>query len=287
MRPVTEPEQPAAGGPAEGGAPPSADDVPAHLARLWRLPSGSHLGRRPVLDVDQVVAAAVGLADRDGLAGVTLPKVAGELGVTPMSLYRYVGSKDELLALMGDHGSRPAGDGEAGGGAPDAPGDPAWRVALRRWAYGVRAMYVRHPWLAHLPVQGPPSGPHELARLDSGLAALRGTGLDWAAKVGVVTLVSGYVRTAAQLAADMSRARAGSGLDQGQAEQEYGRAMARLVRPERYPEAARLFGSGLFEQEPPPGVAAEGPDHDFRFGLETVLDGVGAAVDRAGPSPAP
>ncbi len=234
--------------------------------------------------------AAVALADRDGLAGVTLPKVAGELGVTPMSLYRYVASKDELFVLMGDYGSRrgnvdaaAAGDaGEAGQGG--RTGDPAWRVAVRRWAFDVRATYRRHPWLAHLPVQGPPSGPHGLARLDSGLAALRETGLDWAAKVGIVTLVSGYVRNASQLAADMSEARAGSGLEQGQVEQEYGRAMARLVRPERFPEAASLFGSGLFEQEPPPEVAPEGPDHDFRFGLETVLDGVGAAVDRAARS---
>lgn len=286
MRPVTEPQNAPGGDPRTDAGPPSAGDVPAHIARLWRLPSGSHLGRRAVLTVDQVVAAAVALADRDGLAGVTLPKVAGELGVTPMSLYRYVGSKDELLALMGDYGSRPADAGTEEGGA-GAPGDAAWRVALRGWAYGVRAMYRRHPWLAHLPVQGPPSGPYELARLDAGLAALRGTGLDWAAKVGVVTLVSGYVRTASQLAADMSAARAGSGLDQGQVEQEYGRAMARLVRPERFPEAASLFGSGLFEQEPPEDIAPEHPDHDFRFGLETVLDGVGAAVDRVRTSPEP
>jgi AcrR family transcriptional regulator len=298
---VTEPQNPSGDLPDGDSDPLAADDVPAHIARLWRLRSASRLGRRAVLDVDQVVGAAVALADREGLAGVTLPKVASELGVTPMSLYRYVGSKDELLALMVDQASRPAdGDADSGvGGEPggdedgdtspgseageNASGDPPWRVALRRWALDVRDMYRRHPWLVAVPVQGPPSGPHELARLDSALATLRGTHLGWAAKVGTVTLVSGYVRNASQLVSDMSEARAGSGLEQGEAEQAYGRAMARLVRPERFPEAAALFGSGLFEQEQDPTaqVRPTDPDHDFRFGLETILDGVAAAVERA------
>lgn len=303
MRPVNEPRKSSGDVPDSGGDAglPGAGDVPAHVARLWRLQSASRLGRRAVLDVGQVVGAAVALADRDGLDGVTLPKVAGELGVTPMSLYRYVGSKDELLELMGDHASGAEDGGSDGGvGSGDAArhtnadvargaaaGDPPWRTALRRWALDVRAMYLRHSWLVHLPVHGPPSGPNGLARLDSGLAALRETGLDWGAKVGIVTLVSGYVRNASQLAVDMSAARAGSGLDQEQAEQEYGRAMARLVRPERFPEAAALFGSGLFEQEPTPQEQPqappeelEDPDHDFWFGLETILDGAAAAVDR-------
>ncbi|MFE7508256.1 TetR/AcrR family transcriptional regulator [Promicromonospora sp. NPDC057488] len=280
MSHVTDPETPAGGLPDDGDTLPAADDVPAGLARLWRLRTPSRLGRRAVLDVDQVVGAAIRLADRDGLAGVTLPKVGEALGVTPMSLYRYVGSKDELLVLMADQASSPA-DAASGTEEADVEGDPAWRSALRRWAADVRAMYRRHPWLVHLPVQGPPSGPHGLARMDAGLAALRGTELDWAAKVGVVTLVSGYVRTASQLAADLSAARAGSGLDQAQSEQEYGRAMARLVRPDRFPEVTALFGSGLFEQEPPDQIAEEGPDHDFRFGLETILDGVAVAVERS------
>ncbi|WP_084468084.1 TetR/AcrR family transcriptional regulator [Promicromonospora sukumoe] len=284
MSHVSDPETPAGGPPDDGATLPAADDVPAGLARLWRLGAPSRLGRRAVLDVDQVVGAAIGLADRGGLAGVTLPKVAQELGVTPMSLYRYVGSKDELLVLMADQASGPAEAApgtEGADAAADVGDDPAWRTALRCWAADVRGMYLRHPWLVHLPVQGPPSGPHGLARMDAGLAALRGTDLDWAAKVGVVTLVSGYVRTASQLAADLSAARAGSGLDQAQSEQEYGRAMARLVRPDRFPEVAALFGSGLFEQEQPEQIAEEGPDHDFRFGLETVLDGVAVAVERA------
>ena len=63
----------------------SEDSVPAPLRRLWGLSEPSRLGRRAALDVTLVVTAAVELADRDGLGGVTLPKVAQRLGVTGMS----------------------------------------------------------------------------------------------------------------------------------------------------------------------------------------------------------
>ena len=248
------------------------EKVPAELGRLWRVPSGSRLGRPAALDVDRVVHAAVELAGHDGLAGVTLPKIATALGVTPMSLYRYVGSKDELLVLMTDFVTGPA---------PDVSTDPRrWRAGLRTWALGQQAVFARHPWLAHLPIPGPPRGPNSIAWLDAGLGILRDTGLDWGAKVGVVTLVGGYVRSASQLVVDLEASRRDTGLDQDQVERDYGRTMARLVDPDRFPEASKLFGSGLFEAPPeqPPG---EPVDNDFTFGLELILDGVGAAIRAA------
>lgn len=245
------------------------DKVPVGLARLWRLPTESRLGRPAELDVEQVVRAAVELADRDGLAGVTLAKVAKELGYTTMSLYRHVGSKEELLVLMGDAATGPA---------PDVPAGPAqWRAGLRQWAYGIRARHARHTWLPHVPISGPPSGPNAVSWMDACLCALRGTGLDWGQKVGIMTLLSGYVRSSSQLSLDMAEGRRGSGLDQPQVEQAYGRALAGLVDAERFPEAAALFASGLFEAPPPsdPELA------DFEFGLDVILDGVAAAIRAA------
>ncbi|MCD0443447.1 TetR/AcrR family transcriptional regulator [Glycomyces sp. A-F 0318] len=242
-------------------------EVPVELARLWRIAPESRLGRPARLDVGAVVDAAVALADRDGLAAATLPKVAEALEVTKMSLYRHVGSKDELLVLMRD----------AAQGPPPASleGTGPWRERLRGWAEAQAAVLERHPWLVRMPVTGPPSGPNGIAWFDAGLRALRETGLDWGAKVGVVMLVSQYVGGAAELAQGLAAGR-GTGLDQAAAEQSYGRAMAALVDPGRFPDAAALFGSATFE--------ATGPDtggHDFRFGLELVLDGVAAAVERA------
>lgn len=248
------------------------ETVPAELARLWRVSTVSRLGRPAALDVDQVVRTAVRLAGRDGLAGVTLPKVAKALGVTPMSLYRYVGSKDELLVLMADSANCPAPDVSTSG--------RRWRAGLRQWALGQRAVYERHPWLAHLPITGPPSGPNAIAWMDAGLRILRDTGLDWGAKVGVVSLVGGYVRSASQLSLDLAAGRRDTGLDQEEVERNYGRTMARLVDPERFPEASKLFGSGLFESsvEQP---TDEPVDHDFDFGLDLILDGVAAAIRSA------
>jgi AcrR family transcriptional regulator len=247
----------------------SDEEVPAELSRLWRLSTGSRLGRPAELGVERVVRTAVDLADHDGLGGVTLPKIASALGFTTMSLYRYVGSKDELFVLMGD---------EAIGPAPEFSTDPQqWRAGLRQWALALRAVYARHRWLAHLPISGPPSGPNMIDWMDACLGILRDTGLDWAAKVGIATLISGYVRSASQLTLDLAQSRRDIGLDQLQVEQNYGRTLARLVDPERFPEAAKLFASGLFE--PPPEPSGDEPvDHDFTFGLELTLDGVGAAI---------
>ncbi|PXX57401.1 TetR family transcriptional regulator [Nocardia tenerifensis] len=250
-----------------------ADDTPpSELVRLWRLPTGPRLGRPAGLDVDQVVRTAVQLADEDGLTGATLPKIAEKLGVTPMSLYRHIGSKDELFVLMSDVGT---------GTPPDfaAPVED-WRAALREWAHALWSMHRRRPWLTQLPIAGPPSGPGTIGWMDAGLRAMRATGLDTGTKVGVIMVVSGYVRQADLLAQQLEQGRRTTGLNESETNRDYGRHMARLVDPERFPDAAELFASGLFESAPPP--TADDPSRDdFEFGLELVLDGVAATIARA------
>jgi AcrR family transcriptional regulator len=237
-------------------------DPPALLGRLWRLAGTSRLGRPAVLDVETVVRTAVDLADREGLAAATLPKVAKALGFTPMSLYRYVGSKDELLVLMHDSAL----------GRPPRIGTPDWRDGLRQWAAAARAVNRRRPWLNRIPISGPPSGPNEVAWLESGLSILRDTDLDWSGKVGCLTLLNGYVRHATLLSQDLAQGR-GAG-NRADAERDYAHALVELIDPADYPETARLLRSGLFE------TAADDPalDEDFAYGLERVLDGIAAAV---------
>jgi AcrR family transcriptional regulator len=243
------------------------DDVPTELARLWRLPTETRLGRPAELDVDRVVRTAVELADRDGLGGVTLAKVAKELGFTGMSLYRHVGSKDELLTLMGDLATGPV---------PEiAPGIGPWRAGLRQWALALHAVYARRPWLAELPLSGPPSGPNAIGWMEAALRVLHDTGLDWGAKVGIQSVLAGYVRHTSLGARQLAEGRRGSGLDQAQVERAYGRALAKLVDPERFPHAAQLFASDAFEASPDDDGDV---DHDFVFGLELILDGVAATI---------
>ncbi|EHR63840.1 TetR/AcrR family transcriptional regulator [Saccharomonospora cyanea] len=235
-------------------------DVPADLRRLWRLPASSRLGRPAELDVDRVVGAAVDLADQDGLDGVTLQKVAQTLGVTKMSLYRYVGSKGELAELMFDHAIGPA---------PQPGADVGWRDGVRQWAAAVRTRYAEHPWLADMPITGPPRGPNGISWTDAMLRVLRDTGLDLGTQLGVLNVVSGHLRNAIVLTRQFEGS---TGVSQSQAERDYGRALAALVDAERFPDAARLFASNVFEP------AGEPPD-DIDFGLELILDGVAAAID--------
>ncbi len=247
------------------------EDVPIELRRLWGLPVQSRLGRPAELDVEQVVRTAVTLADRDGLQGASLPRIARALKVTAMSLYRYVGSKDELLALMQDLAV----------GAPPVMAAPAgeWRDPLRRWASAERQLYHRRPWLARLPISGPPAGPNQIAWMERALQILRGTGLGWEEKMGILLLVSGYVRQSALLSDDLKLGRKATGITKGQTEQRYGRNLVKLVDPRKFPEVAALFTSGLFEASPK-GGADPATDPEFTFGLDRILDGVAAAIAR-------
>ncbi|GGQ45148.1 AcrR family transcriptional regulator [Actinomadura coerulea] len=251
----------------------SEDSVPAPLRRLWRMSQPSRLGRPPALDVDAVVTAAVEIADRDGLAGVTLPKVAESLGFTGMSLYRHVGSKDELLTLMTD----------AALGAPPEPDSGDWRGGLRAWAFEQRAVFQRRPWLTRVPVSGPPSGPNQIAWMEVALAAMSGTGLDWVDKVSVLSLIGGYVVQSVRQHSDLAEGR-GEGREQADAERDYARALARLVDPGRFPQTARLLASALFEApSAPPEAGAAVADADFSLGLDLILDGIAARIGRAAP----
>ncbi|RDI55885.1 TetR/AcrR family transcriptional regulator [Nocardia mexicana] len=246
----------------------SEQAIPAELARLWRLPPPQRQGRPAVLDVDQVVAAAIDLADRSGLAAVTLEKVAQTLGFTKMALYRHVGSKEQLLELMAD---------EAIGAPPDIRRAPRqWRAALTECALALRERYARRGWLLHVPISGPPQGPNMIGWMEAQLRALRGADLDWATKLGLLMPLGGYVRQACLTEQQMLASRGGR--DQADVEHEYGAALARLIDAERFPESAKLFAANPFPEsvEPDHDMAAA----DFRFGLDVVLDGIAAALAR-------
>ncbi|MEV0663131.1 TetR/AcrR family transcriptional regulator C-terminal domain-containing protein [Actinomadura luteofluorescens] len=205
---------------------------------------------------------------------MTLPKVAKSLGFTGMSLYRHVGSKDELLTLMTD----------AALGVPPDLGSADWRGGLRAWAFEQRAVFLRRPWLTRVPISGPSSGPNQIAWMEAALAAMSGTGLDWVHKISVLSLIGGYVLQSVRQQSELAEGR-GEGRDQAGAERDHARALARLVDPERFPETARLFSSPLFEA-PPSGAPGEGAtvaDADFSLGLELILDGVAVRIGRPAP----
>ena len=101
---------------SDGAAP---QPLPASVQLLWGLREPPRRGPKPSFTLGEVVAAAIDVADGEGLAAVSMARVAHQLGSSTMALYRYVASKDELLLLMSDAAVGPPPAFPAGGrGAP-------------------------------------------------------------------------------------------------------------------------------------------------------------------------
>jgi AcrR family transcriptional regulator len=244
-----------------GGA---AQGMPGTVAAAWGVRDRPHKGPKPALSLGRIVAAAVRVADTEGLDAVSMGRVAAEVGTAPMSLYRHVASKEELLTLMVD---------AAWGQAPEgpAPGE-GWRAGLTRWAWGLRTGARAHPWVVRIPLSGLPIMPNEVAWFENALACQAGTGLSEARKASVILLLAGYVRNQATTEADIQAAIRASGLDPMEWMATYPRMLARLADPLRFPALARFIAAGVFEAE-------DGPDDEFIFGLSRILDGVAVLID--------
>ncbi|MEV0141624.1 MULTISPECIES: TetR/AcrR family transcriptional regulator [Streptomyces] len=131
---------------------------------VWSRPGRGARGPAPERSRPQITAAALALADEEGLAAVSMRALAQRLGTGPASLYRYVASRDELLDLMAD-----AVAGELDLSAPS--GD--WLDDLVGLALQSKAAHVRHPWLADLnDRRGEVLGPHAIDYLDHALGIL-------------------------------------------------------------------------------------------------------------------
>ncbi|GAA1285533.1 TetR/AcrR family transcriptional regulator [Saccharothrix xinjiangensis] len=235
-------------------------------------------GRRPGLDVDAVVDAAIALADEDGMAAVSMRAVGQRLGRTAMALYTYVADKAELVDLMCDKvlGELPV----------DYPLDSGWRVALTAWARDSREFYLRHPWVLQVSQARPVLGPNEFTTVETLVRVLRATGLEASVLRGVLGALVQFVRGAAAVIADARSAARETGL--GDDEWWYSRSS---LLEEVSPDFADRFPlSTWFGQEPPPPVPGNecapylerDAVRNFEVGLAVLLDGVEATVARGG-----
>jgi len=242
--------------------------LPGSVAAAWGVRERPHKGPKPGLSLGRIVEAAVRVADTEGLDAVSMGRVAAELGTAPMSLYRHVSAKEELLTLMVDAAWGPALGGPEPGGPEPGEG---WRAGLARWAWALRVGARRHPWVVRIPLSGLPIMPNEVAWFENALACLAGTGLSEARKASVIMLLAGYVRNQATTEADIEAAIRASGLTPGQWMASYPRMLAELADPARFPALTRFIAAGVFE-------ADDGPDDEFVFGLDRILDGVQALI---------
>lgn len=225
--------------------------LPRALELLWREPTPAR--RAGGLSRERIVAAAIELADADGLGALSMARLAKRLHCGTMSLYRHVASKDELVVFMLS----------AAPGPPPASAEPTnWRAALQDWADGLWDVFLRHPWILHAASAGPPADPGQLAWLEAGLHALSGTPLPERDKLAAVMAVLYFVRGSAALAIEAAPIDSRS----------YPELLSRLIDPTRFPALAAALDAGVFTDD------ADDPRADFRSGLARLLDGIGVAI---------
>ncbi len=233
-------------------------EIPRTLKVLWGGEAEGRRGPRQALSLDRIIAAAIEIADRDGLAALSMARLAQELGSAPMSLYRHVANKDELLMFMQD---------VAPGPPPElSPGD--WRAGMTAWARALRGVYYAHPWILQVTAGRPPLEPGQLAWLDRGLSALEDTRLTIEQRFDAIMTLLHYVRGEAHLAAVLL---AGETDPQG----EYEALLKQLVRPERFPALAAAIRDGIFAPDP-----ADDGSRSFESGLAAILDGFELSMNR-------
>ncbi|MFJ8434135.1 TetR/AcrR family transcriptional regulator C-terminal domain-containing protein [Kitasatospora sp. NPDC094019] len=221
------------------------------------------------LSRERLIAAALDIADTEGLAALSMRAVAARLGTAPMSAYRHVTSKDELVLLAAD-----AAFGEA-----RYPADPpdGWRPRLELGARTLWGLFRRHPWLAELgSVTRPLLLPNLLTHAEWALSALDGHGLPAAGVLDIHVLLYSYIEGLAANLEREARAQAATGLTGDQWTDTRFATLDPRTAAARYPVFTRLMTE----------LGDSGYDLDldtlFESGLTTLLDGLTARIEGAG-----
>jgi AcrR family transcriptional regulator len=212
---------------------------------------------REGLTLVRIVATAIEIADGEGLAAVSMARIAKRIGFTPMALYRHVAGKDELVLRMQDQVLGP----------PPAELAPTgeWRADLRRWAWACVERARAHPWYAQsLSMFGSPATPTHLAWIELALQGLAPTTLTEGEKVETILLVNAHLLGDITFHAIESATEAAGAYDD---------TVSRFLDPEKFPAFARAAAAGAFTTTADPGADR---DELFSFGLERILDGVAA-----------
>jgi AcrR family transcriptional regulator len=238
------------------------DGLTAGMAAAWGARAAATKGPKPGLSLDRIVGAGIAIADAEGLAAVSMNRVANELGSSAMSLYRYVESKQELLTLMVD---------AALGAVPSGAPDEGWRGGLSRWAWAMVAAMRAHPWAVHVAIAGPPLGPNTVAWFEDALHAMRDTALGEAEKASIVMMLSGYARNQVITMGDVQAHFLDAAATPHDAMRGYRDTLRRLTDADRFPALHAMLDAGVFDRADP-------PDDEFAFGLERILDGIDSLI---------
>src|SRR5919198_5201141 len=150
---------------------------------IWVRPEPGE--RRPAYTREQIAETAIAIADAEGFEAVSMRRIAAELGAGTMTLYYYVRTKDELIALMDDAimGELIIPDGEL----PDG-----WRDGIAEIARRTHAIFVRHPWSLES-LRNAEGGPNGFRHVEQSLAVAARTGLPADQLLELTLLIDDYV----------------------------------------------------------------------------------------------
>jgi AcrR family transcriptional regulator len=223
---------------------------------------------RARLSTVRVVAAAIALADREGIASLSMRRLADALDVVPMALYKHVASKDDLLDGMVD----------VVFGEVELDVDAGWRVALRDRALSKRAALLRHPWaIGQMEWRAP--GPANLRHHDETMRCLRGdAGLALTVALHVYSLMDSYIYGFSFQQSSMTATGASVPVATEPVDGVLGITGRTLAMDDEHPYLAELVAE----------IGRTGYDFDaeFAFGLDVLLDGIDRIRGEGGPGPA-
>ena len=232
---------------------------------IWARPERAARGPAPSHSREEITKAAVTLADTQGIEAVSMRAVAVELGVGAASLYRYVARKDELIELMVDAVIGDDLEFEVG---------RSWREDLHSFAQGLRAMTLRHPWMA-VPSAGLRNfGPKTAGCYERVLGAVDGLGLEIDEMLVMVETLDAFVRGRVLEELSEQEAVRRSGMEREQWMQTQVPYIESLIASGRYPLLTRVVLDARAPHDP------DRLQHGFDLGLERVLDGLAAMLPK-------
>ncbi|MFI8824109.1 TetR/AcrR family transcriptional regulator [Streptomyces sp. NPDC053431] len=237
---------------------------------VWLENRAARSGGGPAgLDRERIVAAAIRMLDEEGLAKLSMRKLATELNVTAMSLYWYVDTKDDIIEYAVD-----TCYGEVDLAAVDAAGD--WRDRIRVIALDYRRMLVRHPWMSASAGQYLNIGPNALAVGVKIQDAIRGTGLPLDRQPSAMSAVFQFVYGYGTIEAQFQRRAAEAGMSQ---DDFYGESMKAFRDEPSFAEALAPM-TDILDERASHGSVTEIWDRDFDYALDVLVAGIEVMVDR-------
>ncbi|RZT17312.1 TetR family transcriptional regulator [Kribbella sp. VKM Ac-2569] len=232
---------------------------------VWTRPKRGRRREQPALTQEQIVAEAIKLLDADGLEALTMRKLGAALGAVATAVYWHVANKDELLELVVDE---VYGEVEV----PRVADPSEWRPAAEAAARSVRAMIVRHPWLAPTLADVGMNylGPNLMRISDDLLGTYLAAGFELIEADRAANTVLGYVIGVASVeAATVSKLKR-TGKDMAAWQAEVWPAAVQAAEP--YPHMRALYAANSNTD-----LEAGGED-SFSYGLARILDGLEARL---------